>query len=167
MRGSRPLSMKVLAIVVCLVAAVPVALAHGLLVSVRSDGTRITGTVYYSNGEPGAGEWVQLFDPAQPEIELASMAAGSDGSFEFHGVEGRHYRITVTGDEGHVVDSEITVAPEARGRFVERDMDSTPDQADDGFSLPPAWALLGFLLVLSMIPAAVSRWRASRARPKR
>lgn len=142
-------------------AAAPLALAHGLLVSVRGDGQTISGRVYYSNGEPGAGEWVQLSDLTQARGENQGMAAGPDGAFSFAGVQGHSYRVTVTGEEGHSIQSDITLAPEARGRFVEQPDDAA---AADAGGLPPAWALLGGLLVASLIPAL---WLRSRGRRDR
>lgn len=141
-------------------ASAPAAFAHGLLISVRGDGPAVTGRIYYSDGEPGAGEWVQLFDLTQPKVASLSMASGADGSFRFRGTEGHRYRVTATGDEGHVVDSEITLAPGARGRFVESKIERL-EPMGDGLTMPPAWAVLGGLLLLSMIPAIWFRRRSA------
>ncbi|MDZ4375990.1 MAG: hypothetical protein U1C74_31815 [Phenylobacterium sp.] len=135
------------------------ALAHGLLVSVRADGETVTGKVYYSNGKAGAGEWVEMADLAQPAAKPQGMAAGPEGEFRFSGVEGRRYRVSVIGDEGHRVDSDIELLPKARGKFVEVD----PTPAEPESSAPPAWAVLGGLLLVSLIPALWLRHRA-RAR---
>lgn len=145
-------------------AMAPVALAHGLLISVRGEGAQVTGKIYYSNGQAGAGEWVQLFDLTEPGAKPLAMASSPDGSFRFAGAAGHRYRVTASGDEGHVVDSEITLAPGARGRFVERQSDVAAI-GGGGFKAPPAWALLGGLLALSMIPALWWRSRSQASPP--
>ena len=142
--------------------SVPAALAHGLLVSVRGEGDTVTGRFYYSNGEPGVGEWVQISDLAAPDWQGPGMTVGADGAFSFPGEPGRSYRVTVSGEEGHSVQSDITLAEGARGQFVEQADDIA---ADPERGLPPAWALLGGLMALSLIPAAWLRLRARRLQP--
>ena len=138
--------------------------AHGLLVKVRGQGEAVTGTVYYSDGRPGAGEWVQMFDVAQPAAAAASMNTGPDGGFRFAGVVGHRYRIVVTGEEGHSVESVITLGGQARGTFVDTD---APTADESGPSAPPAWALIGGLLALSILPALwLRRRRGSNAQPE-
>lgn len=150
-------------LVVALIASQAV-LAHGLLVSVRGDDSSVSGRVYYSNGDPGAGEWVQLFDLVESATPPLGINTSSDGSFRFPGVAGRRYRVSVTGEEGHAVDSEITLGPNARGRFVERDPSGDAQKAASPLWPPPAWAVIGGVLLLSMIPAL---WLRLRRRPQR
>lgn len=138
------------------------ATAHGLLVSVRGDATSVSGRVYYSNGDPGAGEWVQLLDLTQPGEPPIAMNAGKDGGFRFPAVDGRRYRISVTGEEGHTVDSEITTGIDARGRFVEREQAASGIAEKHALWPPPAWAVIGGILLLSLIPAAWLRLKSRR-----
>lgn len=142
------------------------ALAHGLLVSVRGDGETVAGRVYYSNGEPGVGEWVEMQDLTDPAAApVPGVSVGPDGAFSFAGRPGHSYRVTVTGDEGHQVRSDITLAPDARGRFVEDAADAAVGEGGAG-GLPPAWMLIGGLLMLSLIPAWwLRRRQAGRAEP--
>ncbi len=133
------------------------ALAHGLLVKVRGEDNAISGTVYYSNGTPGAGEWVQLTDLTHPTVPPQGINAGPDGSFRFVGVPGRQYRVVVQGDEGHSVTSELTLAAGARGQFVDDDAPTT-----SSWTTPPAWLVIGGLLLLSIIPAVWLRRRGKR-----
>ena len=138
------------------------AIAHGLLISVRGDESSVSGRVYYSSGEPGAGEWVQLFDLTTPSAQPLGINADSEGNFRFVGSNGHRYRISVTGEEGHAVDSEITLSADARGRFVERE--DAGAAAARPFWPPPAWAVIGGVLVLSLIPAFWMRLRRRGSR---
>ncbi len=130
------------------------AFAHGLLVSVRGDGSTVRGTVYYSNGTPGAGEWVEMYDLIRPSAPPLGINAGPDGGFSFPAVEGGRYRILVSGEEGHSVESEITLTAGARGKFVDRDA-----PVEQGWTWPPAWMVIGGLLLASVIPALWFRRR--------
>ncbi len=131
--------------------------AHGLLISVRGDGSTVSGTVYYSNGTPGAGEWVEMYDLNRTEAPPLGANAGPDGGFDFPGVEGGRYRILVSGEEGHSVESEITLSAGARGQFVDRDA-----PVEQGWTWPPAWLVIGGLLLASVIPALWFRRRGKR-----
>ena len=133
------------------------AFAHGLLVKVRGEGNAVSGTVYYSNGTPGAGEWVQLTDLTHPAMPLQGINAGPDGGFRFTGIKGRQYRIVVAAEEGHSVTSELTLTEGARGQFID---DDAP--AKQGWSTPPAWLVIGGVLLLSTIPAVWLRRRVKR-----
>ena len=128
------------------VLAVP-ALAHGLLVSVEAQAGRIDGRVYYSDGAPGAGEYVELKRSAEAREPIASAITDVDGRFSFSTQGGPHV-IVAHGEEGHL--TEISVEDGERGRLIERD---EAEQVDDGAGLPPAWLLIGALLALSMIRA--------------
>jgi len=145
----------VLGLMLLLVAAA--ASAHGLLVSVRGDGATVSGKVYYSNGTPGLGEWVQLIDLSHPAMPPQGVNAGTDGSFRFAGIPGRRYRIVVAGEEGHSVTSELSLTDGARGRFIDKDA-----PAKQGWTTPPAWLVIGGLLLLSIIPAVWLRRRGKR-----
>lgn len=127
------------------------ALAHGLLLCVDSDGSTISGTAYYSSGEPAAGLWVEMRRLDRPETVVASANTDPNGRFRFAAATGSQYRITVIGDEGHRVDSEIVANRAQRGRFVEQASDS----AADGWTAPPAWVWLAGILAATALPALV------------
>lgn len=131
--------------------------AHGLLISVRGDGSTVSGTVYYSNGTAGAGEWVEMYDLNRPGAPPLGTNAGPDGGFRFPGLEGGRYRLLVSGEEGHSVESEITLTAGARGQFVDRDA-----PVEQGWTWPPAWLVIGGLLLASVIPALWFRRRGKR-----
>ncbi len=156
MRAPRTIS-AVSSLLLWLVAAA--ASAHGLLVSVRGDGSTVSGTLYYSSGAPAAGEWVEMFDLSVPATPSQGVNAGQDGSFRFEGVEGRRYRIVGSGEEGHSVTSELTLTANSRGQFVEDDAVAE----EPGWSTPPAWMVIGGLLLLSIVPAAWLRRRKDRS----
>lgn len=137
-----------------LAAAAP-AFAHGLLVSVRGEGSDIVGRVYYSDGTAGAGEFVELRDLTQPDSAAQSAAADARGAFRFPGVQGRLYAVVAHGEEGHTTEMQLTLVAGERGRLVEAPSPTA------GFRAPPAWAVVGGLLLLSAIPALWLRRRRS------
>jgi hypothetical protein len=98
--------------------AVP-ALAHGFLVSVRGEGSAITGRVYYSDGAPGAGEFVELRDLTDGAQTVRSGTTDTAGNFRFDGVAGHRYALIAHGEEGHTTEMEITLGAGERGRLVD------------------------------------------------
>ncbi len=104
-------------LLVSALALVP-AFAHGMLMQVKGDGKTVSGRVVFGNGEPAAGEWVEMFDLTAPATKPQSMATDDDGTFRFPGVNGHRYRIKVTGQEDHVVESTIVLGPDSRGKPV-------------------------------------------------
>jgi hypothetical protein len=67
------------------------------------------------------------------------------------------FRILVGAEEGHPVRSELTLTANARGRFVDDDVPAEP-----GRKTPPAWLVIGGLLLASVIPALWFRRRGKR-----
>ena len=132
--------------------AVP-ALAHGFLVSVRGEGTVISGRVYYSDGAPGAGEFVELRDLTDGAQPARSGTTDTAGTFRFDGVAGHRYALIAHGEEGHTTEMEITLRAGERGRLVD-----APAPAGLPWP-PPAWAVIGAVLLLSTIPALWLRRR--------
>lgn len=122
--------------------------AHGLLVSVKGEGSSIVGTVYYSDGALAVGEFVQLIDTDAPSEPPRTGNADSDGRFRFDDATvGHRYRIIVEGEEGHVTEMELLLAEGEKARL--NDADGAAED-EGGF---PAWLVIGGLLVLSAIPA--------------
>src|SRR5688572_1462299 len=93
--------------------------AHGLLARVRTEGSAIVGTAYYSSGERAGGEWVEIFDASARDAKVAEFSAGADGAFRYEGIAGHQYRIAIHGDEGHFIELSIAIQAGARARLVE------------------------------------------------
>ncbi|MBL8270852.1 carboxypeptidase-like regulatory domain-containing protein [Steroidobacter sp.] len=139
----------------CLLMSVPaVSFAHGLLLDAKHVHDRIEGTVYYSNGELAVRESVELLDLTTP-ITTAAVAETDDaGKFSFPVTSGHRYRVSAYAAEGHGVDVEIEAVANARPQLIENEA-ATAEQS----WLPPAWAVIGLLLLASMVPIALSRRR--------
>lgn len=135
------------------------AAAHGLLVRAESDGPRVTGTVYYTDGTVAADEYIELrrahdADPALPPTD--STQTDSDGRFILSGNPGEAYHLIAFGEEGHSTTLALTLEAGARARLI----DEAAEGDDAGL---PAWMVLGGLLLLSLIPAFWLRYtRRSR-----
>jgi hypothetical protein len=136
------------------------ALAHGLLARVRTEGAVILGTAYYSSGDPAGGEWVEFFDVSAGDAKVAAFPADPGGNFRFEGVAGHAYRVAVHGDEGHFIELQISLQAGARAKLVEPE--SAPKQVES--EAPPAWAVVGGVLLLVSLAAAPYRLR--KRRPK-
>jgi hypothetical protein len=131
-----------------------VSLPHGLLLDAESDGTTITGVVYYTNGDLAVQESVELLDLTTPNASPSSSKTDGDGRFRFPAEASHRYRVSAYGEEGHSVDVELEATMDARPKLVE------PTQAAEADSwTPPAWAVIGGLLILSLVPAV---FRSSR-----
>lgn len=127
--------------------------AHGLLLDAKSDGVTIEGVVYYSNGEFVVHESVELRDLTSGSVVGAVQTDGA-GRFEFPVDAGQRYRISAYGEEGHSVDIELDAQIDARPKLVE---DDAVEQTSA--KVPPAWVVIGGVLLLSLVPAAVRRLR--------
>lgn len=148
-------------IVAAFLALIPlVCSAHGLLMKVRSDGTTISGTAYYSNGEKAVNQPVAIIDLSDALVLRSQGTTDAEGNFTFSTVEGRQYRVEVYGEEGHEVTMEMTAAREARGKLVDNAVSK-----EEGFQWPPAWALIGGALLLSVIPALRNRRKGMPDKP--
>lgn len=131
-----------------------IATAHGLLLDAESDGNTVRGTVYYSNGDLAVRESVELLDLSTPNAAPVSAQTDDDGRFHFPTVANHRYRVSAYGEEGHSVEVELDAKPESRPELIE-------NGAAEGSALwpPPAWAVIGGALLLSLLPPAISRMK--------
>lgn len=141
----------------CLILLLPgFAFAHGLLLDAKHVGDRIEGTVYYSNGELAVREAVELLDLSTANAPAVTAETDDAGKFKFPAVSGHRYRISAYGEEGHGVDVEIDAVADARPRLIENEAAAA---AEEQSWLPPAWAVIGLLLLASMVPVVLARRR--------
>ena len=141
------------------------AVAHGLLLDAKHVGDHIEGTVYYSNGELAVRESVELLDLSTPNGTAVAAETDDAGKFSFPVLAGHRYRISAYAAEGHGVDIEIEAVADARPRLIETEATANQEQS----WLPPAWAVIGLLLLVSMVPVAFARRRnavSSTANPR-
>ena len=145
--------------VIASLCATAAAQAHGLLMSVQADpgGQALEGRLYYSDGAPAAGEYVEAGElAASSPTEPVSTQTDADGRFALPAQAGRHYAVIAYGEEGHSVEMHLHLVPGARGRLAGEDL---AGDAIVGWP-PPAWAVIGGLLLLSMLPALLLRRRS-------
>lgn len=153
--GSRPGNAVVRNLVACVFLLLPcLGFAHGLLLDARHVGDHIEGTVYYSNGDLAVREAVELLDLSVANAAAVGAETDDAGKFKFPVVPGRRYRISAYGDEGHGVDVEIEAVADARPQLIESDA-----AAEEQSWLPPAWAVIGLLLLASVVPVVLARRR--------
>lgn len=126
--------------------------AHGLLLDADTDGTVITGRVYYTNGDIAVREPVALLDLTTPGATPLPAKTDDDGRFSYPVTAAHRYRVSAYGEEGHTVDVEIDAVAKARPTLVE-----TETSAKEESLLPPAWAVIGGLLLLSLVPMLIRR----------
>jgi len=130
--------------------------AHGLLLDAESDGQRIFGSAYYSSGEVAVNESIALVDLSTPDAPAVNAKTDSSGAFSFDVVRSHRYRVTVYGDEGHSVEVEVLAEPKSVPKLIDNDA-----QATNAFWPPPAWAIIGAILLLSLVPAVLFRKRSA------
>lgn len=140
----------------CLLLLPCFAMAHGLLLDAHHVGDKIEGTVYYSNGELAVRESVELLDLSAPNSTAVAGETDDAGKFSFPVTSGHRYRISAYAAEGHGVDIEIDAVAKARPQLIE-----TQANVAEQSWMPPAWAVIGLLLLASMVPVAISRRRAT------
>lgn len=139
----------------CVMLLLPgLALAHGLLLDAKHVGEHIEGTVYYTNGELAVREVVELSDLSTSNASAVVAETDDAGKFKFPVAAGHRYRISAYAAEGHGVDVEIEAVADARPRLVEMEA-----AAEEHSWLPPAWAVIGLLLLASMVPVVLARRR--------
>lgn len=144
-------------VTLCAMALAAEAGAHGLLLDAETDGQAITGRVYYTNGQIAVRESVALLDLSVAGSKSLPSRTDEDGRFSFSVTSTHRYRISAYGEEGHTVDVELEARASARPEFVE-----TATTAKESSALPPAWAVIGLVLLASLVPVAISRRRAGR-----
>jgi hypothetical protein len=144
---------SLLAMLLCLPG---LAAAHGLLLDAENHGDAITGTLYYSNGELAVREPVELLDLSTPAAVPLTGETDDAGKFSFPVTANHRYRISAYGGEGHGVQVEIDAAVNARPQLID-----SGAAADSSSWVPPAWAVIGLLLLVSMVPIFVAKRRSS------
>lgn len=141
----------------CLMLLLPgLAAAHGLLLDAKHVADKIEGTVYYSNGELAVREPVELLDLSTQSATAVAGETDDAGKFSFPVVDGHRYRVSAYAAEGHGVDIEIDARANARPELIEMTA-----AAEEQSWMPPAWAVIGFLLLASLVPVVVTRRRAA------
>ena len=129
----------------CLLALLPgLAAAHGLLLDAKHVGDKIEGTVYYSNGELAVHESVELLDLSTSNATAVAGETDAAGKFSFPATDGHRYRVSAYAAEGHGVDIEIEAVANARPQLIEKQ-----SAAEESNWIPPAWAVIGLLLLAS------------------
>lgn len=126
------------------------ALAHGLLLQFASESDAIAGRAYYSNGKVAADEWVELVDLAAPAARPVGQHTDAHGEFRFPARNGGRYRVIAHGEEGHRTELEIVAGSGASARLVDDDASAVARLWP-----PPAWAVIGTVLLASVILVAV------------
>jgi hypothetical protein len=128
--------------------------AHGLLLDADTDGRTISGRLYYSNGELAINESIALLDLTARGAKPEYTRTDQDAKFVFPVEASHRYRVSAYGEEGHTVEIELTAEASAKAELVDNDA-----AADEPSWLPPAWALIGGLLLVSLAPAALRKQR--------
>lgn len=126
--------------------------AHGLLMTVEREDGRIVGTAYFTNGEKAAAQAVELIDLDSPGAKPVNAVTDSSGEFQFSAIASHRYQVSVFGEEGHEVQMELVAGEKSRPRLIEAN--ANVDESSFGL---PAWAVIGSLLLLSLIPAFFKR----------
>lgn len=129
------------------------ALAHGLLMKLRSEDSALIGELYYTNGTRAPGEWIEVTD-LDGSAAPAVFQTGPEGQFRQAALAGHRYNVKATGEEGHEITMAITAGNSAKGAM--QDEAAAPEASTETL---PAWALVGGLLLLSAIPALWFRRR--------
>jgi hypothetical protein len=153
MKSAARLPVSILLVV--LLSAPCFAWAHGLLLDAENHGETIAGTVYYSNGELAVREAVELLDLSTPDATPVAGETDGAGKFSFPVSAKHRYRISAYGAEGHGVDVEIEAVTGAQPKLIDT------AAAQERSWLLPAWAVIGAILLASMVPAVISRRRST------
>ena len=139
------------AAIAVLSAALPMgAFAHGLLLRLENGPETVAGVAYYTNGAIAAGEYVELVDLDAPSAPPVGAPTDAAGRFGFDARAGGRYRLVAHGDEGHRTELEFTLGDTQAPRLVDAD---APDEP----ASPPAWAVLGGVLLLATAAVLVRR----------
>ena len=93
--------------------------AHGLLLSVSSEADRIVGAASFSNGEAAPSHTVELTELDAPPAPPQTTVTDAQGRFSFTAKEGRRYRVSVYGEEGHETQKELTAGEGASAQAAE------------------------------------------------
>ncbi len=134
-----------LAISLLILAAPASVLAHGMDVLVSQAEDTIRGQVIYSDGRPGVGDYISIENLSDPQLAELSATTDAEGRFAVTGILGHQYSITAHGEEGHTVQTTLTLG----------------EAGAVGGGSVPFYVIVGILLLLSIIPA---RYLARRSR---
>ena len=137
-------------------AAAPLALAHGLSMTLEAADGAVRGQVVYSTGTPAAGEWVTIHQLDADGAPVAQLQTDADGRFSAPLEPGLRYRIAALAEEGHAFEAEIEIPAEASVR-VETTARST---AHGG--LPPEPILFGLGALMAIAAVVLMRKRMTR-----
>ncbi len=131
--------------------------AHGLLLDADTDGRTISGRLYYSNGELAINESIALLDLTARGAKPEYTRTDQDAKFVFPVEASHRYRVSAYGEEGHTVEIELAAEASAKAELVDNDA-----VADEPSWLPPAWALIGGLLLVSLATAAIRKQQMTK-----
>lgn len=131
--------------------------AHGLLLDADTDGRTIGGRLYYSNGELAIDESIALLDLTARGAKPEYARTDENAKFVFPVEASHRYRVSAYGEEGHTVEIELIAEAKAKPELVEKEA-----AADEPSWLPPAWALIGGALLISLVPASIRKQQTSR-----
>jgi hypothetical protein len=114
-------------IMILVLQAAATAHAHGLLMSARSEGAQIHGTLYFTNGELVVGETVIMKNQDLATQPPVTITTDERGEFRLDAVTGHRYQLAAYGDEGHNVVMEIVAGSNAKARLIDEEL-----QSDEG-----------------------------------
>lgn len=114
-------------------------LAHGMDIELTSAGDQISGTVTYSDGRPGVGDFVSIVNLTDPQRDALEATTDAVGGFAVTGVMGHSYVLTAYGEEGHTVTQEFVLSDTINYVYE-----------DTGV---PFYVIAGILMLLSIFPA--------------
>jgi hypothetical protein len=140
--------------------------AHSLVLRTESDGRTMQGTAYYSNGEKAAYEAVSILDLSTIGAEPVAAHTNAEGNFSFQVNASHRYRLGVYGIEGHKTEIELSAQPTTNSALLDHDPALTIDHdssVTDRSWLPLAMAVIGGVLLMSLVPFARARGRPRHA----
>jgi hypothetical protein len=110
------------------------------------------GSAYYSSGEIAVNESVALLDLTRPNAAPVNTKTDDAGKSRFAAVRSHHYGVSVCGDEGHTVEIELTAEPKSVPKLIEAEAEAHSKDWPR-----PASAMIGGILLLTLIPALAKR----------
>jgi len=144
----------IVALVALTLAFVPtLSFAHGVLVNTETKGGRIEGSVRYSDGTVGVGDYVELKPSLDAPVPIAATVTDANGRFSFR-LPDDDGVIVVHGDEGHTTLIAVRSGEHKSADVVQRSGEA-PRSA--------VWILVGGLLLLVSIVAAILLKRSKQS----
>ena len=148
--------MRLLVTLLWLLVGAPLALAHGLSMTLVTANGEVRGQVAYSTGTPAAGEWVAIYQGDGGGEPIEQLQTDASGRFSLPLDAGMTYRIVALAEEGHEFEARIDM-PEDTSVRVETTAQST---AHGG--LPPEPILVGLGALIAIAAAVLMRKRLAR-----